>query len=233
MRGRDAGSPDRWNERVGRAIGAVSRAIARTPLVGVVLAAAVLTTALVAGVAGTSHVPDERTPRLAGGFLSDGPAEVNRTRLEYAVHREINRVRDERGRPPLEFDAGLREISRYHSRDMAEADYFAHDAPNGETLEDRYGRFGYDCRAPITDRRYATSGENIAVTWYGVRVRSHDGTVRYDSAEAIAEGVVRNWMHSPGHRENLLREYWRREGVGVHLTERDGKTTVYVTQNFC
>lgn len=166
----------------------------------------------------------EATPASTPTGDSGSSSQVDRAELERLVHQAVNEQREAHGLNELAFDDGLREVARYHSRDMAEEDYFAHNAPDGETLGDRYERFGYECRVPMGDGRYATGGENIFMTAYS--------GYTYTEAE-IANRTVEGWMDSPGHRENLLRDYWRSEGIGVYVTERDGRTVVYVTQNFC
>ncbi|WP_172824880.1 CAP domain-containing protein [Halorientalis sp. IM1011] len=149
---------------------------------------------------------------------------LDRANLEQRIHAEINSVRDDHGLPPISFDTDLRKIARYHSKDMADNEYFAHEAPNGETVEDRYAKFDYSCRG---------SGENILYTYYEERIDTKQGEVYHSSPDELAEGVVTQWMNSPGHRENILRSRWNREGVGVYVTETEEGTRVYVTQNFC
>ena len=227
-------------------------------LVGLVLLVAVLATGVPPGLVNPAQVPGGQEvagevadvlagpngtaspgePRSAapGGSSSGrsaGGSELNRSRLEYAVHERINDVRENHGLPPLRFDTELRGPARYHSREMAKNGYFAHESPSGETVRDRYERFDYECRVPTSGGRYATGGENIALTWYEEPVRTDNGTAYYSSVDGLAEGAVRQWMNSPGHRENLLREFWRNEAIGVAVTDVDGKTAVYLTQNFC
>lgn len=157
-------------------------------------------------------------------------SELDRSRVEKLVHKYVNERRTDHGLGTLSFDTDLREIARYHSRDMAENDYFSHTSPDGESRADRYERFGYDCRAYITETRYYTGGENIAYTYYDTDVRTDSGTVHHDNADELAAGIVSQWMNSRGHRENILTEAWNNEGIGVHVTS-EGK--VYATQNFC
>lgn len=160
--------------------------------------------------------------------------DFDRVEVEMLIHREVNQVRAEHDISALEFDSGLREIARYHSRDMMMTGYFAHESPDGETMEDRYDMFGYQCRASVSDDRYMTGGENLAKTYYEARIRLDNGsTVRYDSPQEVAKGVVRQWMNSPAHRKNMLRDYWEHEGIGVTYIQEDGNTVVYATQNFC
>lgn len=154
----------------------------------------------------------------------------NETRLEHLIHREINRQRTNRALSNLSYDRDLAEIAAYHSRDMANNSYFAHTAPDGETMPKRYARFGYDCRADMGDGRYATGGENIAKTYYHEQLTNGR---YYSTLEELAKGIVEQWMNSPPHRENILRPYWNAEGIGVDVVETENGTAVYATQNFC
>jgi uncharacterized protein YkwD len=110
---------------------------------------------------------------------------------------------------------------------MADREYFSHVSPDGDDFSDRYQQFGYQCRAPTGDGTYLTGGENIAQTWYDTPIR---GGVQYTTEAELARGLVNQWMNSSGHRENVLADAWRNEGVGISVTD-EGK--VYATQNFC
>lgn len=147
-------------------------------------------------------------------------ATTERARLELAIHERVNEVRQERGLSTLAFDTELRSVARYHSEDMAEREYFSHTSPEGDTLQDRYERFGYDCRVPAGEFEYKTGGENLFTYRSSME----------PSIEALANRTVAGWLDSPGHRRNLLDEDWRQEGIGVARAD-DG--TIYVTQNFC
>lgn len=184
----------------------------------------------------TVHL-DERVGYLvvegAETEVSDGDtslSELDRNRVETLVHEYVNERRSDHGFAPLDFDTELREIARYHSKDMARNDYFSHESPSGETRSDRYDEFGYDCRAYVDEDRYYTGAENILYTYYDTNVTTDDGTVRYTNADELARGIVRGWMNSEGHRENILMDAWNNEGIGLYVTS-DGK--VYATQNFC
>lgn len=135
---------------------------------------------------------------------------VSPARIERAAHEATNRARAGHGRDALSYDEHLSLIGRWHSRDMSDRDYFAHETPDGASTMDRYRRFGHDA---------AQAGENIAMR------EPTPGA----SAESIADAIVDGWMDSPGHRENLLRERFETEGIGVYVAP-DG--TLYATQNF-
>ncbi|QPV63034.1 CAP domain-containing protein [Halosimplex litoreum] len=192
--------------------------------------------------------PADPSATVVGGsdpvaVTDDGPttvadartaAEINTTRIERVIHDRVNEIRRGRGLEPLASDEELAEIATYYSRRMADEDFFAHTAPDGQTLLDRYDRFGYDCRVDTGGRRYVTGGENLAYTYAYTPVQTEGGVVSYDGNETrIARGIVEGWMNSPGHRENLLRPYWSREGIGVVLDPEGGQTQVIATQNFC
>ena len=164
---------------------------------------------------------------------SDSNPAIDRAATERYIHQYINEERTERGLEPLAFDTELREVARYYSGRMAREDFFAHTAPDGDTLADRYDRFGYDCRVAIGDGRVATGGENLAYTFYDAPVRTDSGVEVYDSERELARGIVDGWMNSTGHRENLLRPYWEGEGIGVYAIEGEGRLRVYATQHFC
>lgn len=159
---------------------------------------------------------------------------LNRTQIERLVHEEINNRRRAHDLRPIQFDVQLREIARYHSRDMAKNEYFAHDSPSGETMSDRYEKHGYDCRVDTSGNRYVTGAENIAMTYAFESILQDNGdTAYYSSEKEIAVGLTNQWMNSTGHRENILQSYWQNEGIGIYIVEIDGKTKIYATQNFC
>ncbi len=169
-------------------------------------------------------------PAVSGDVSPSGgqkPAAGNHTDYERAIAREIhdriNGVRAERGLDTLTYSEKLATIGRYHSDDMAAKGYFAHTGPDGQSLTDRYDRFGYDCRATIDTFKYATGGENIYKSVASKR----------RPVDEVASEAVQGWLDSKSHRKNLLKPYWDREGLGVNVTQDDGKTTIYVTQNFC
>lgn len=149
-------------------------------------------------------------------------AGLTRATLEREIHERINEIRQDNGLQTLNADSRLRDIARYHSEDMAQADYFAHTSPGGESMGDRYEKFGYECRASTGTNTYLTGGENIAMR----ETRSTD-------EERVARRIVSQWMNSRGHRKNILEPAWDDEGIGVVIELQGGQYRVYATQNFC
>lgn len=152
---------------------------------------------------------------VGGPWTPDG---IDERAVEDAINDRVNDERTARQRTPLDRDGLLSEDAREHSRLMAEHDFVGHDDPRGRTLRERTS---VGCR---------TLGENVAMTWVFEEVETAEGRDRYTSASEAGAGLVRQWMHSEGHRQNLLDAEFAAQGVGVHVTE-GGK--VYATQILC
>jgi len=130
--------------------------------------------------------------------------------IERLTHEQTNKRRRNNGLAELQYNNHLSAIALQHSRDMAEKDYFSHESPEGNGTSDRYRTFGHDTKS---------SGENIAKEY------SHLTQSPMESAKAVVDA----WMDSPGHRENILRDQFDEEGIGVFL---ESSGAMYVTQNF-
>jgi uncharacterized protein YkwD len=108
---------------------------------------------------------------------------------------------------PLEAEDVLRECAVSQSADMIERNFFDHVNPSGEDPSDRVAR--------IHRRLVGTSGENI---WMGT------GTA-YSRDPELAARIVDAWMHSPGHRANILRPEFTHLGVGVVVRGEEVRAT--------
>jgi uncharacterized protein YkwD len=164
---------------------------------------------------------------------SVGP-QVDPTALGAAIHARINAIRAEHGLMKLSWNPALVAPATAHSRDMAARNYFSHHSPDGKGFADRYEAAGFRCRVLIEANRYATGGENLALSHLYDAIRSYsDGrreVVGWRSVSALAQRIVDGWMNSPGHRRNILKPFWRSEAIGV-VVDRSGQ--VFATQNFC
>jgi hypothetical protein len=112
----------------------------------------------------------------------------------------VNAERAKQGLGALEVDQRLTEIARKHSELMSERGMLSHQFPNEPDMR---------ARVATTGMRFNFSGENVA----------------YDSdIESAHVGL----MHSPKHKENILRPQFNAIGIGV---VRKG-TVLYVTEDF-
>ena len=123
------------------------------------------------------------------------PTRANLELVRDAVLCLHNRERARHGLPRLRENPKLRRAAERHTEDMVSARFFDHTAPSGSTMVDRIRRTGYT--------RHALAwalGENIA--WGSGRL-------------ATAAEIHRSWMHSPGHRANILQRSFREIGIGI------------------
>jgi uncharacterized protein YkwD len=154
--------------------------------------------------------------------------------LERRIHDLINEERRKQGLSSLEWDSRLADIARYHSKDMAERNYFDHASPEGEDFAARYDKFGYKCETRVGNVVYK-GGENLFLnnlveSYVYDRETGEVVEYRFNTIEDLAKDTVQGWMESPGHRENILTPYFKREGIGIVVT---GEGKVYITENFC
>jgi len=149
------------------------------------------------------------TPRLtaAGGWLFPGVDDVAEPAPELvgALHAAANQARAAHGAPAAAWDEGLARAARQHAAELAARNVLDHLGldPARRTVADRLARAG----SP-----YTTHAENLAAVPAGL-----------DRVHATIDG----WLHSPGHRENLLRPDFDRMGFG---TATGANGTVFVTQ---
>jgi len=168
-----------------------------------------------------------RPPRRRAKRSSNESARI---KLAKYIHAEANSVRRSKGLGPLRWDNALGKIALRHSSDMAHRDYFGHRSPDNRRLGDRYKSAGYQCRAPMGNGRYLGGGENLYVG-FGDETRALNlGRASDSTLRALAKRIVKGWLNSPTHRDNLLHRAWRQEGIGISI-DKAGK--LYATQNFC
>ncbi|MGM0397284.1 MAG: S-layer homology domain-containing protein [Bacillota bacterium] len=113
----------------------------------------------------------------------------------------VNVERAAEGINPLKMHAELSKIAYEKSKDMAIYDYFSHTSPNYGSPFEMMKEFGISYRA---------AGENIAM------------------GQPTPEMVVKAWMESPGHRQNIMNDNFGNLGVGVY----NDNGRIYWTQMF-
>ncbi|MFE5937187.1 CAP domain-containing protein [Streptomyces sp. NPDC056470] len=149
----------------------------------------------VARAAGPSASQGTRKPRPAPPATAKPPATEPDSGPRPAgggeaaeVVRLVNVERAAAGCKALTVDAGLTEAAQEYTDDMAATGNFSHTGTDGSQPQDRIEAAGYT---------WSRSGENIA------------------KGQADAAAVMDAWMHSPGHRANILNCGFTEIGVGV------------------
>ncbi len=118
--------------------------------------------------------------------------EVSERALESSTVCLLNRERASRG---LRVNRRLSAAAQRHTDDMVRRQYFAHNSRSGASSVDRIRRTGY-----LKGARSWMVGENLA---WGSGSRS------------TPSSIVDSWMHSSGHRRNILTRRFREIGIGV------------------
>ncbi len=146
--------------------------------------------------------------------------------IESLVFNKVNEERKKKGLHALIWDSKLAEVARLHSLDMANRSYFSHENPEGEDPTMRAIRNGYDVHKELGNGWYSDGiAENIGMMPTG----NVEGYGYVSSSTDVADAMMKGWMNSPGHRENILNADYNFIGVGVAY---DGYSTYYLTQDF-
>lgn len=151
-----------------------------------------------------------------------GDIENNENEFDQEIARqylveELNKERQERGLAPLDASPDLQKAAYEHSQDMVARNFFAHTNPDGLGPHERISQTTISCKS---------TGENIAQNHWDKNVAGSD---RIESNKDLAEVIIKQWIESPPHRENLFRSGWEYVGHGISF---DGDK-IYITQNFC
>jgi len=175
------------------------------------------------------------TPAVEEGAAESMPS-YDTEAMARTMHEQINAEREAQGLVPLSWSDDLATLSRAHSRDMVERDFFAHTNPDGESPTDRGERLEVSCRSVLEADRASGIAENIydAAAYHSRRTTQQGDTesVTYDwkTDDELSETVVQGWMDSPGHRRNILDDTYEAQGLGVAVSD---DLRVLVTQTFC
>jgi len=116
----------------------------------------------------------------------------------------VNIERARVGAAPLTLDDELTQAAEDYACTMAGEDFFDHYHPDtGQGPGDRAAEANYD---------FFAVGENLA------------------GGQTTAAEAVKDWMNSPGHRENMLSADWQDTGIG--LRRGAGELRIYWVQLF-
>ena len=161
---------------------------------------------------------------------------IDISKLELAIHDLTNIERQKLYLSLLSYDIEIRDIARGHSKDMSVRNFFAHDTPEGKTCMDRALDANFDLDNRNWFRKLNSTQQQFGENIYWSSLYSSVTTIDnipthydWDSLEKIARETVTGWMNSKEHRENIVRPLWKKEGIGVYISNDD---KVFITQNF-
>jgi hypothetical protein len=127
-------------------------------------------------------------------------AQMRTSRDEQLLFEDVNRERAARDLPLLRWDPSLAKAAHAHAERMTEERQISHQYP---------GELSLEARTIGAGARYRTVAENIGIGQTAAEL--HDG-----------------WMHSPGHRANILDA--RSNSVGIAVIARDGE--IFAVEDF-
>jgi len=134
----------------------------------------------------TPETPKTTTPETPKTTTPKTPGE-GISEEEQKVLDLINAERAKAGLEPLQIDMELQKVARLKAQDMSENNYFAHNSPTYGSPFDMMRQFNISFKA---------AGENLA-------------------GNSTAEGAVKAWMNSQGHRDNILNPKFNYTGIGI------------------
>ena len=145
---------------------------------------------------------------FATPVVSTAAAKPRVDNAERAIVRAINRQRAKHGLSHLRSSRRLARAADFHSWEMLDADYFAHESRDGGPFSERVRRY-------VSPRAI---GETLAML--------------SGCGPKAAKRVVRMWMNSPGHRAILLSSSYKRVGLGRRIGDLHGNRACVVTADF-
>ncbi|MDS9471229.1 CAP domain-containing protein [Sporosarcina pasteurii] len=127
------------------------------------------------------------TPEKPAKPVEEAKPNASISAIEQEVLNLTNAERQKAGLAPLQIDQKLMDSARAKSKDMSVNRYFSHTSPTYGSPFDQMKSFG------VT---YRSAAENIAM------------------GQRSAQEVVKAWMESPGHRQNILTPNFTHIGIG-------------------
>ncbi|ASR47174.1 CAP domain-containing protein [Paenibacillus kribbensis] len=130
----------------------------------------------------------QNTNSGAGQSAGSG-AQLSKSQFAAEVVKLVNNERSKNGLKPLTSDAKLTEVALAKAKDMSTNNYFDHTSPTYGSPFDMMKKFGVS---------YTYAGENIAM------------------GQKNPQEVMKAWMNSQGHRENILKAEYTQIGVAYY-----------------
>ncbi len=121
------------------------------------------------------------------------------------IIEDTNMERQKMGLPPLIYNSALSQAATLKAQNMFEENYWAHFAPSGKDPWGFINRAGY---------RFSYAGENLARNFY------------------TADDIVKAWMASSSHKENILNPKYQDIGIAVEEGVLQGQRTTVIVQMF-
>lgn len=140
------------------------------------------------------------------------PTRTHAVAVRHATLCLLNRQRAAHGLPRLREHRSLSTAAKKYARLMVAKRFFDHVSPAGSTMASRIKRTNY-----LHHTHAWSLGENIAWGSGGL---------------ATPAQIVNAWMHSAGHRANILDGSFREIGIGIALGAPNGGSGATYVNDF-
>lgn len=181
-------------------------------------------------------------------FVKDtmAPNEINYTLLDAAVFYATNKIRSQYGLKSLKYSAPLNAMAAFHASQMAKRKFVGHEnyfAIGYSTLDLRSKRFLANAGGEnvanmfihdyIPAKRYYTEKEGEQLQFY---YSHNDEELQFHTYESFAFTMVKAWMSSPAHKDNILDKDFSYLGCAMRASfnyaELNKLPLAYAVQNF-
>lgn len=161
-----------------------------------------------------------------GSGLSTVAAPPEIAEQEKAMFQRLNRDRAAQGLPPLAYDERLADIARYHSADMRDHSFFAHESPTSGSLADRLTAAGY---LALAARENLSEAPDVEVGQDGLlRSPGHHANIMATDITHVGIGIVRGGVHDP--RNLTITQVFARPGQAESADEARQSIAVTLRQ---
>lgn len=116
---------------------------------------------------------------------------IDPTELGKEIFELTNKEREEYELMPLTYNDDIQAAADIRAKEIAQ--HFSHTRPDGSS-----------CHTVVEDIDYYVTGENL---------------IKADNPIATAEQMLKTWMNSEGHRNNILLADYESMAVGVYVTD--------------
>ncbi|WP_429371783.1 CAP domain-containing protein [Paenibacillus sp. DS2015] len=137
----------------------------------------------------TVEKPETTKPVTTTPVADNNTAVNDQSSVATQVVTLVNEERAKSGLKPLTIHAGLITVALDKAKDMSNNNYFDHNSPTYGSPFDMMKQYGVS---------YSYAGENIA------------------QGQKTPAEVMKAWMNSTGHRENIMSANFTQIGVGFH-----------------
>ncbi|HEY9729906.1 MAG TPA: CAP domain-containing protein [Chroococcales cyanobacterium] len=158
-----------------------------------------------ATLAPTTRIQDSGIQLSTWTTQAHPPQLIARSQRTYSLQllSLINAERQKVGAPPLRTNLQLTQAALGQSQDMATNNFFSHTGSNGSEFSDRISTTGYD---------WSAVAENIA------------------AGQSTPTAVVRSWLNSPPHKQNMLNPQYTEVGFGYAYNSQSSNKTYWTAE---